>query len=144
MCLPNNVFMHANKHGHLPIPSLSPMSTSTHIFKDLRSPSLVSIGQICDDDCIAIFSKKNLKIYNKQGNVILTGLRNHHGGLWDINFNTPRPLPPPVYDKKAFVILHVDKSKTDLAAYLRGCCFSPKKSTLYEAVKKNFSRHGRE
>ena len=34
-------------------------------FNNLKSGSLISIGQLCDDDCIAIFSKYNVKIKKK-------------------------------------------------------------------------------
>ena len=34
---------------------LTPKAKTTFAFDDLKSGALISIGQLCDDDCIAIF-----------------------------------------------------------------------------------------
>jgi hypothetical protein len=43
-----------------------------HIFDNLKSGSLISIGQVCDDECVALFTKYDVKIL-KHGKVIITG-----------------------------------------------------------------------
>ena len=88
--LPDNTVMTPTKHGHLPIPTLSPATTSTHVYNKLRSASLVSVGQLCDEDCLAVFSKKYLHIFNKNGKVIINGSRNLQDGLWDVDL---KPIP---------------------------------------------------
>jgi len=56
--LPNNEIMQATLEGHLPLPTLlPPTSTKAHVFKELQSASLLSVGQLCDSDCVAIFTK---------------------------------------------------------------------------------------
>jgi len=40
---------------------LTPTATEGHIFDDLKSGSLISLGQLCDDDCVALFSKFNVR-----------------------------------------------------------------------------------
>ena len=47
---------------------------------------MLSIGQLCDDDCLALFSKRHLWAlkYNK---IILSGIRNTTDVLWDVPFN---------------------------------------------------------
>jgi hypothetical protein len=42
---------------------LSTQSKVGHIFDSLKSGSLISLGQLCDDDCVALFSKYDVKIY---------------------------------------------------------------------------------
>ena len=38
---------------------LSQVATQGHIMKSLQTGTIISIGQLCDDDCVAIFSKYN-------------------------------------------------------------------------------------
>ena len=40
-------------------PALSKEANHASIFDDMRTGSLVSIGQLCDDNCIAIFQNTN-------------------------------------------------------------------------------------
>jgi hypothetical protein len=71
---------------------LSPQAKVGHIFDSLKSGSLISLGQLCDDDCVALFTKYDVKIYN-QGQVIITGERNSTNGLWNIPL-APKAAPP--------------------------------------------------
>ena len=43
----------------------------------------MSIGQLCDDNCIVIFTKNNTYI-TKHGKLIKKGYRNQKDGLWDL------------------------------------------------------------
>ena len=54
------------------------------MLEGLSNASLLSIGQLCDDDCVAVFDKGHLRIF-KQGILILKGQRNLIDGLWDID-----------------------------------------------------------
>ena len=51
---------------------LSEEAKTGHIFNSLQSGSLISIGQLCDDDCVALFTKCKVKII-KDGKVIILG-----------------------------------------------------------------------
>ena len=51
-------------------------------FNNLATGPLISTGQLCDDNYLALFSKYSLKIL-KNNKVIITGKRNENG-LWDI------------------------------------------------------------
>ena len=82
--LPNNSSIQATKQGHLPLDlSLSKKATSTAILPSLKSASLVSLGQLCDDDCEVLLNKKKLTV-SKNNKEILHGDRNRSDGLWDI------------------------------------------------------------
>ena len=56
---------------------LSQVATQGHIMNSLQTGTLISIGQLCDDNCAAIFSKYNCKIF-KNGKIIIEGPRTPH------------------------------------------------------------------
>jgi hypothetical protein len=51
--LPNNETITSSAIGYLPSTSnnLSATATKVHVFPDLQSSSLLSLGQLCDDNC---------------------------------------------------------------------------------------------
>ena len=53
------------------------------ILPQLKSASLISIGQLCNDDCTVFLNKEQL-LAIKNNKIVLKGIRNHHDGLWDI------------------------------------------------------------
>ena len=87
--LPNGTILQAHLRGNIPINeiNLSETARRAHVFNDLNNASLISIGRLCDDDCIAIFDKKKLNIY-KNNKKIIQGERNYKDGLWDIQIPT--------------------------------------------------------
>ena len=62
--LPNNTSIQASASGNLQLHSK--LKHSALIFPELHSESLLSIGQVCDDGCIALFDDKVLKIYRNK------------------------------------------------------------------------------
>ena len=81
--LPNNTTIAASAQGDLPLhPCLTPKAL---IYPHLKSESLLSIGQLCDDGCTSVFDKEKLNIY-KQKKLILKGNRNKQDSLWDVPF----------------------------------------------------------
>ena len=50
--------------GHLPL-ALPPAATETPVFSVLKNESLISVGQLCDDVCQAIFNKNPFKSWIK-------------------------------------------------------------------------------
>ena len=73
--------------------SLSQVAQHAFVFDDLKTGSLISVGQLCDDDCIAIFSRYDVKIL-KNNKIIIVGKRTDNG-LWDIPIPPLPVLPPP-------------------------------------------------
>ena len=53
------------------------------ILPQLKSASLISIGQLCDDNCDVHLNKTKL-VAIKNDKVILEGTGNYVDGLWDI------------------------------------------------------------
>ena len=62
---------------------LSTRAKTVHILPNLTNASLLSIGQLCDDNCWGLFNKNHLLIF-KQNQLILWGERNILDGLWDV------------------------------------------------------------
>ena len=87
-------------HSDAKIPLSPALSRSVHhefLFDSLKTGSFMSIGQLCDDDYIAIFKKYSVKIL-KSNTIIIIGKQNVNG-LWEIPL-TPTPSPTPNVTKR--------------------------------------------
>ena len=73
--------------------SLSQAAQHAFVFDDLKTGSFISVGQLCDDDCIDIFSHYDVKIL-KNNKIIIVGKRTDNA-LWDIPIPPLPILPPP-------------------------------------------------
>jgi hypothetical protein len=129
--LPDNTSIKATESGHLPLSNLLTQNAKkAHVLRDLHSASLISLGQLCDDNCNIILTKEHLTIF-KNNQLIITGTRNQTDGLWDI----PLTKDNPDLRQKLNVILIKNKTKQQLANYLHGCCFGPNKKTFIQAIR---------
>ena len=82
--LPNNTFIQADQQGTLPLSkTLSTNARSVVVLPSLKSSSLISLGQLCDNDCRVLLDKRKLYVI-KEKNMVLQGDRNRTDGLWDI------------------------------------------------------------
>ena len=73
--LPNMNTIPVTHKGTLPIKHLFQEATKVSILPQLKSTSLLSLGQLCDDDCDIILQKKYLHV-SKNNKRILHGSRN--------------------------------------------------------------------
>jgi hypothetical protein len=129
--LPNLSTIQANAAGQLNLgPSLTKEAKTAHVFEGLTNASLLSVGQLCDDDCTAIFDKCAMRIV-KNGMTIIQGKRNLVDGLWDITL----PLTPLATVAVANAIIKKSTSHKELADYLYACCGSPPLRTFLRAIK---------
>ena len=137
--LPNRTALASNTVGTLNLhPNISAKASQAHILPGLTNSSLLSIGQLCDDGCIAIFHKLHLNIY-KNAQLVLYGMRNFKDGLWDVKLPTHTPATNQLQNNQlvANAIIRQDQTKTELANYLHACAFSPALPTLQKAVSNN-------
>ena len=82
--LPNEDTVDVTSQGQLPLsPLFSSRAKKAIILPGLKSASLISIGQLCDDNCTVLLNKRKL-LAIKEKQVILEGSRNYSDGLWDI------------------------------------------------------------
>ena len=115
--------MQATHTAKLDIPHLPQDARKAHIFPQLASGSLLSIGQLCDHGCSAYFDKSKLYIlYN--GRIIIQGTRNHTR-LWTIN--APQE---PTHSSN----LGIDAPTIAEIIKFNDSLFSPTLSTLAQAI----------
>ena len=106
--LPNAEPISSTLKGTIPLSSkLTSKAKQATVLPNLHSSSLISLGQLCDDNCKVILDKKELNVY-KDEQVLLKGYRNSKDGLWDIpittdtissNFEMP-PTHPGMYSNR--------------------------------------------
>ena len=134
--------LHPTHSSHLAFPStFTPQSTIAHTYTSLQNP-LISIGQLCNDDKIAVFTKSNCYILNTTdiqtipdlaNKSLVTCIHDPHTKLWNINTNqTPAPhLSNSVYHHRKL---------QDIITFHHQSLFSPVKSTWMTAISnRNFS-----
>ena len=65
---------------------LSTIAKEGYILPKLSTNTLISIGQLCDDKCIATFDAMSVKI-SKNNKIILEGSRDSKTGMWHMPLN---------------------------------------------------------
>ena len=83
--MPNGAIIYPSHVGELDLPNLA--ACIAHVFPDLASDSLLSIGQLCNAGCTAFFTKDAVKI-EFDSDTLLTGSRSPMTRLWHT------PIPP--------------------------------------------------
>jgi len=90
---PDSTQLQPSSQGLLTLSNaLSTDAQKATILPNLKSSTLISLGQICDDNCSVLLNKNKLYAvkddditYNfDRNNFILEGSRNPNDGLWDI------------------------------------------------------------
>ena len=133
--LPNKSVIRASHQGFLPFKNVSRVAQKTLVYPNLTNASLLSIGQFCDDECIAVFTKSSMYVI-KNNDLVVHGHRNPLDGLWDIRLPQVlvRKESPTSPNRSVNYIIRKDKSATDLARYYHAALFSPPLSTLSKAI----------
>ena len=96
--------------------------------------SLLYIGHLCDDDCVALFTKYDVKIY-KNGQVIIVGERNATNGLWNTPLAPKTVLVLQPHHSGNGAIKNV-RTKRDLVAFPHICAFSPLPFSVIQAIQR--------
>ena len=119
---------------------VSSKAQSAHVFNDITSVSLISMEQLCDDDCVAIFTKFDVKIL-QHNQVIITSLRDRTNGLrtipLELSPHAQRPSKRFHLNQANGIICH-DITKRELAQYFHAAAFSPVKSTFITAINNSY------
>jgi hypothetical protein len=93
--LPSGALMRSTHTAILDIPSLPLAARHCHLFPELTSGSLISIGQLCDHGCTAAFDATSVAI-TYANHPVLVGTRSPSTGLWQVLptvHNSTKPLP---------------------------------------------------
>ena len=88
-------------------------ATQAHIYLNLNSTGLLSIRQLCDSKCLALFTKKGVKTFNSDETPVLNVTRNTSNGLWDFIIETsyPKPYLTAISTHHLNYVLRLDKTK---------------------------------
>jgi hypothetical protein len=137
--LPDSTTIQATYSSQLLLhPNLSKNATTAHVLGSIPNSSLVSLGQLCGDNCVAVLDKAKLQVF-KNTVCILQGKHNIQDGVWDIHIPLPTESPnleSPRSQHQLKAIIHKDLAKTQLVQYLHGCCCgSPVTSTWKHAIQ---------
>ena len=142
MAVANGEIMTPKTKAILPLSKhLTTKAKAAFVFNDIQSEALISIGQLCDNDYIAIFSKYDVKIV-KKNTILIVGKRTDNG-LWNIPLQEstleipPKTTPSDNTIPVANGVVKLDNTKTDLAQYYAATLFNPTESTLLSSIENN-------
>ena len=93
----------------------------------LHSVSLISLGKICDNECIAILDKNKINI-NKDSKLVLNGHLKKSDRLWDI------PISNPLRHGDNAIITR-DKTNAELIQSLHGFFLRPTLRKFMRVIK---------
>ena len=132
--IPNGDNITARAHYNLRLQNVSAQASEADILPSFKH-SLLLVGQLCDDDCTAIFSKHHCTIYNKYQEPVINGIRNHSTGLYEQCL----PENNNQTNRQANATLPT-KNLEEHIKYLHQCAFSPTPRTWMQAVRKGHFR----
>jgi hypothetical protein len=134
MNMPNGTTIQLSHTCNLLITKLPPQARQAHILPGLVHNSLISVGQLCDNECSVTFTQNQVTV-SKNGKNVMYGSRDPKSRLWQVNLK--QKCEPEILQCNH---AHDNNNKKDLINYLHAACFSPVKSTWIKAIKKgNFS-----
>ena len=143
MQLPNKTKIQATHTCQIDIPVLPPQARQAHIFPQLAH-ALLSIGQLCDHGCTAIFDHNNVKILHNNI-VILHGFRDSGTNLWKIPLTQDHTGPTlPIHTTahaQANSAYHTS-TQPELIQFMHPACGHPVPSTWIQAIQKATSPLG--
>ena len=122
----------------LPQHNLPDKAHQAHIFTGLQKP-LISIGTLCENNCIAVFDEKRVTIYEKSTRqIVMQGHRDPNTTLYMINMAAPLRSMKEQHIPDTLRANHVyeKKQKQELTLFYHAACFSPTKSTFVDAIKR--------
>jgi hypothetical protein len=137
--LPNGQTIKSTHTATLDIPQLSKSAKAAHIFPAMENNSLLSVGQLCDEGYLVLFSIDEVKILNEKQKNIMKGNRDCATGLWRINLCHKNPnciIAQKQYQIHSANNVYALRNIGELVNYLHKAMFSWTKSALVHAVKK--------
>ena len=133
MCvkLPDNTCMESTQISSLNISGLSTQANKAHVFPQLLSANLISMGKLCDDSYHITFTSNNVTVH-KHNKIILAELRDTQTGMYKYKL----PTQPETHQLNG-IIKH-ETSIHDIFNFLHQACFSPTTTTWCKAMDNNF------
>ena len=90
----NSHVIHYTHKAELCLPYINSGAKIAHIFPELKSHGLISVGLLCDAGCQAILDYNTITIVHKEtNNIIMTGQQSVDTKLWllDVPTNNKQP-----------------------------------------------------
>ena len=99
----NGDTMQSTQMANTNLPTLPSAAKIGHVIPNLLSASFLSIGQLCDDNCLALFTKEKVFIF-KQNKLLLQGKRNHYDSIRTIPVSIQSvSIPSPNFTTKSLL-----------------------------------------
>ena len=132
--IPNGEHMATTETLKLPLPDIPVAARTAHRMPGITN-NLLSAPVLCDAGCTVTFSKNDVTVM-KEKKLILQGWRDPHNRLWRV------PLHNENKCEAATVVNNVYEcdSEEELIRFYHATCFSPRKSTWIQAIKKGYFR----
>jgi hypothetical protein len=124
--------MEASHTSALNIPELNKAASISHVFPGMASHSLLYVGKLCNEGYTVTFKNASVTICDSQELQILSGARDLDTGLWRINLRKEHQQPQLAVANNVYEL----RNTGALVNYLHKAMFSPPKSALLQAVKK--------
>jgi hypothetical protein len=137
--LPDGALIRISHTGTLPVPGLPISACRAHVFPYLQYHSLLSVGQLCDHGCKAVFTHSKVTII-RDDLVMLTGTRFiATNGLWTLDSLDPASLAAPSNPITGSVnaMFHTTLAHDTIAnriAFYHASLFYPSLSTWCQAI----------
>jgi len=140
--LPNQDTMTATHTADLNLPNLPRTACTAHINPALGTTSLISVGQLCDAQCIATFTNNKVTITHNN-NTILTGKQTKSSNLWQATIphiaeKTAQQNNMEQQQEPSANNVNQTQKTAELVAFAHSTLYLPAISTLQQALAKNY------
>jgi hypothetical protein len=125
----NGTTIHLSHTCNLLLTDLPPQAWQAHTLPGLVHNSLISVGQLCDNECSVTFTQDKVRV-SKNEICVMYGSRDPKSRLWRVNLKQ-------IFETNQVQCNHThdNSNQKDLINYLHAACFSPVKSTWITAIK---------
>jgi hypothetical protein len=130
--MPNGTTIQSSHTCNLLLTDLPPQARQAHILPGPVHNSLISVGQLCDNECSVTFTQDQV-VVSENGKNMMYGSRDPKSRLWRVNLK--QIFEPEIVQCNH---AHDNNNQKDLIYYLHAACFSPVKSTWITAIKNGF------
>ena len=129
--MPNDMTMTSSLSGDLILNTIPMEARKAHVFNEITSWSLLSLGVLCDAGCEATLTKNKL-IVKMFDEVVLNGYRDHTtSGMWMVDLTENKPMLNAARPIEPINNIYPTGTIAKLVAFYHGCaCSTPISSFL--------------
>jgi hypothetical protein len=132
--MPDGTTIQSSHTCNLLLTDLPHQARQARILPGLVHNSLISMEQLCDNECSVTFTQDRVTV-STNGKYVMYGSRDPKSSLWRVDLK--QNMTPKIAQCNH---AHDNNNRKDSINYLHAACFSPVKSTWIKAIKNgNFS-----